>query len=244
MILIIPIMFFALLALIAAAVGATSLGPFRQVVRDPTRRVSELAKGPVEVTGTLHADGPVLETLTGEKALVVVTRAWHSYRRAGRTYTDTQVYENVRVVPFHLADGTGRCQIDADGAVVLGLERHVSGAADEMQKKHPWIAETFAFPNNAVSIYVDQKFVPVDAEGFVSGEAVEVGSEVDDAGFRAAHATFRIESHLERPLIVAGHSEAAVRKRLLRPAMMAFGLATFCAGVLGSLVWLVQRIGD
>lgn len=245
MILVIPIMFYGLLVLIVTALGAMSLGPLRQVLRERSRPVSRVTAGPVEVTGTLVADGPVLETLLGEKALVIVTRVTYSYRGAnGKTYSDTTAFEDVRIVPFHVTDGQGRCQVDADGAVVLGIESSLWGAADEMRQKHPWLAETFAFPKNAVSIYVDQKYVPAGVEGLVSGEAVEVGSEGDAADYRAAHATYRLESHPERPLIVAGHDESVVRRKLLRPALMAFALAAFGSGVFASLVWIVRRIGD
>lgn len=242
---ILPIFLFVMVLVLGLAVGFSSLGPYGRVLREKTRPIGSLAAGPAEIAGTVRADAPPLETLGGEKVVALETRVSYSYRQStGKTYSSGTVFQEAQAVPFSLVDASGSCRVDADGALLLGVEASRYGAAKEMRARHPRLDQAFAFPENAVTIYVDEKYVLDGAEGFASGNAEEIGVEDVEEDYRGVRSKFQLVAGLERPLILAGHPERTVRSMLLRPALLCFALAIWSIGAIVSLAMIWRRIGD
>lgn len=242
---ILPIFLFGMVVVLGLGVGLSSLGPYRRVLREQTRPIGSLAAGPAEIAGTVRADAPPLENLAGEKVVALETRVSYSYRSPnGKTYSGGTVFQDGQAIPFSLVDASGSCRVGADGAVLLGVEASHSGAAKEMRARHPRLDRAFAFPENAVNIYVEEKYVLDGAEGFASGNAEEIGVEDVEEDYRGVRAKFQLVAGLERPLILAGHPERIVRRMLLRPALLCLALAVWSTGAIVSLAMIWRRIGD
>ncbi|MBK7398953.1 MAG: hypothetical protein IPJ34_22360 [Myxococcales bacterium] len=242
---ILPIFLFVMLVVLGLAVGFSSLGPYGRVLREKTSPIGSLTTGPAEIAGTVRADAPPLENLAGEKVVVLETVVSYSYRNpGGKGYTTSLAFEDAQVVPFSLVDASGSCRIDADGAMLLGVEASRYGAVEDMRARHPHLEKAFAFPKNAETIYVSEKYVLDGAEGFASGNAEEIGTEDVEEDYRGVRAKFQLAPGLERPLILAGHSERTVRSMLLRPALLLFAIAIWSTGAIVSLAMIWRRIGD
>lgn len=241
---ILPIFLFGMVVVLGLAVGFSSLGPYGRVLREKTRPIGSLTAGPAEIAGTVRADVAPLENLAGEKVVALETRVSYSYRNpGGKGYSSSIVFQEAEVVAFSLVDASGSCRVDADGAMLLGIEANHFGSADDMRSRHPRL-EALAFPKNAERIYVDEKYVLDGAEGFASGTAEEIGVEDVEQDYRGVRAKFQLAPGLERPLILAGHSERTVRTMLLRPALLLFALAIWSTGAIVSLAMIWRRIGD
>ncbi len=242
---VLPILLFGMAVVAGLALGFSSLGPYRRVLREKTQPIGSLAAGPAEIAGTVRADAPPLENLVGEKVVAIETRVSYSYRSPnGKIYSSGTVFEEGQAVAFSLVDGSGSCRVDADGALLLGVEASRYGDAKEMRARHPRLDQAFAFPETAVTIYVSEKYVLDGAEGFASGNAEEIGVEDVEEDYRGVRAKFQMGGGLERPLILAGHPERIVRRMLLRPALLFLTLVLWSTGAIVSLAMVWHRIGD
>jgi hypothetical protein len=235
---------FALGGLVCAYQAASSLGPYRQVLRRETRPVRAIEKGPVEVAGTIRAKGETLAAIDGTPAIALRTVVSYAYSSGGRKYHRFGVVNEVVAVEAELVDETGSCVLDTGSLVLIGDVRSHRYEPRDFAAAHPDLWARIDRPA-LTRITVEQSVVPDGARGLASGEAEPIEDVLEPGeGYRGEHKRrFRLTNTPDRPLIVSAFPEARARRILLRPSWVFAILACVWFGVAATLVAASHVIG-
>lgn len=105
----------------------------RAIVDTPTSRIASAAQGFVELVGAARPlpDSPLLSPFT------LLPCLWYSFnverRRNGKWYPAEQGESET---PFLLDDGSGRCEVDPQGAHIVTTHKEVRTQGDERHTEH------------------------------------------------------------------------------------------------------------
>jgi hypothetical protein len=212
----------------------------RRIHRQATTRVSEIARGPAEVSGRLSAAGEPLTSLSGARVLAIKWSHYHTYRapKDDEGYRTLQT-TTTRATEIELTDDTGSALLELDRMILIGPTRRYVLRADGVKRDHAalWeeIASQHAPETKIEEVYVDETVLPEGVNGFVSGEASE-SDRADTSGYRRGKRLWKLTGRSERPLVVAAYDEATVVARLhapLRRLLVFAGVAFFvgCAAI-------------
>lgn len=175
----------------------------RTFLERPTTPIGKLAPGPVEIAGTIHADGEPARNATGLACVIVHTLVEHKIGK--NNYRE--VSRDAVAVPARLVDETGSC------AVTLGHTDLMS----EM-----W--ERLAFDSNGTR--TTQILVRDGAHVFIAGVAREVPN-AQPSDYRGGDATRLVVGAADDgPLLLAAGSEAGAVWRHGWRALVAMLAAT------------------
>jgi hypothetical protein len=212
----------AVIAPISAWLAWDARAIVRRLDRVPTRSVSELAAGPAEVAGTLRAEEEPLRALGGEAAVAIRTRLGCTYKAGRKTQRTLVVVDVVEAVAIVVEDETGSCVLAVDPVLVLGKDRRATYAAATYERMRPdrmqQLREALTSSGEIQTVHVEESWVADGGRGFVAGNAVIDGAEAE-AGYRGAHARFRMHGDEASPLLISSWTERAVRRHLAMPSL-------------------------
>jgi hypothetical protein len=160
---------FAMAALIALWAWLDALSWRRAMLDTPTSRVGSAAQGFVELVG---AGQPV----PGLPLLSPVTHLpclWYRYRIERRQHGEWRLVDQAESgQPFVLDDGSGRCEIDPAGALILTSHKEVRIEGDQR------LTEFLLLPGNR--LYVLGDFVSFSSTQIRLDRRVDVGNLLAD----------------------------------------------------------------
>lgn len=138
-----------------------------RLLRRPTLPLARLRHGPVEVSGTVMAEGEPLLSLSGQRCVAVKTTV--RGRSASGTSSGSQAPNTVQlVVPTRLVDATGDCRLDLDLAEIVG-ERWESKELDEAELGR--VAGGALVSGGSAEITIEEEIIPEGRTVIVSGDA-------------------------------------------------------------------------
>jgi hypothetical protein len=212
----------AILGALFAFSAYRSLGMYRRLRRVPTRAISELSEGTMELEATLRAADEPLRTVDGQAAVVMRTQISYTYDKDGEGYNDPWALDRMEAVRVEADDGTGKCILDMSTALILGpkVERSFRGADFVAHFPKLWAACGNQKGIKLDIVTVTQTFVPDGVKGFVSGEAARGDSLVPGEGYRDSRRRFRLRGDDNHLLLVSAWGEAALARHLRRPALV------------------------
>lgn len=199
----------------------------RRILREKTSRVAELATGPAEIVGDLHAQTPVL-TLDGSPAVAVRWAVHATYHRKSDDTTTSPDVVYTKCSVAEVTDESGTCALEMDRFVLLGpKKRHVLTGPD-FEAKHPDLASEVLTRDEGQTVeqvIIEETIVPDGVRGFVSGEAVLDDARGRSGGYRDGKRRFKLRGDENRPLIVSGWCQRRIVREFFRPVLSIVALA-------------------
>lgn len=208
---------------------------YHLIIGIPTSKVRSLAIGLSEVKGIVHPFTDKLVAPFSRKECVLYKYMVEEYREGGRSSHWATVKEELKSIPFYLADETGKVLVDPRGAV-LDVDPSYRATSPfpydvENYLRSVGVSTTtlFLFPKK---LRITEYCIPLNSELYVLGYVGD-NPYKEEASAVFGHEDLMIQKHESEPFYLSTKSEKELVKKMRNEAIICLS-----AGVLGLSVLL------